>query len=481
MKNIKYSDIFSILLLIQAIWIIGLGISNSDIHNLISVDTTLIIFTFCCLLSFFLHFSTRANNPLVLTLIYHLIIYYFLRIISIQYFEYSTVFDRFSGIREYHVFEGVLILIASIASIFFGWYLAQITTNSKREVQNYDTLPFNRIYTIILFYGVSIGLKLLVNHTALSNYFIIDKFSVFLFEPTILFFPILIYFTITNFVQKKALVLFIFLFMFYLLYSVTYFGTRGDLIYLIESGFFILLASNKLSIKRSLFWSMIVILPLTIVIAVNLYVFATLQRQVILNQNVQSSNIMTQFIQEYSSINFSYFISHAAARIGSFDYTIEILANKNKYEDIFNFDYYSQAIVDNVLTPSYDVYDTPRVSQSLVFNYSDLNNSFKSRKFLSLEDSAHSDEITIIAEAHMLIGWASTVFFFLISFFITKIYNTNFKNNFKNVLIKSLILLFVSKAFHSFGLDWLLVDFVKYLFVLIPFYLIFFCHMRIAK
>ena len=480
MKNIKYSNIFSIILLIQGFWILGLNITNPKIHSIISEEITIIIFTLSCLLSMFLYFSKRANNPLLLILIYHLITYYFLRIISIQYFEYSSVFDRFSGLKTDDVFEGVIIIFFSIAAMFFGWYLAQISNSSKREVKYYDTLPFNRISSIIVFYGFSIGLRLLVNHTDLGNNSILNIFSAFLFEPLILFFPILVYFIFTNFAQKIASVVFLFLFLFYLLYSVTYIGTRGDLVYLIEVIFFILLASNKLSIKRSLFWPMIVILPLTIFIVLNLYVFATLQRQVISNQNVQSSNIITQFTERYSSIDISYFISHAAARIGSFDYTIEILANKDKYKNIFNIEYYSQAVVDNVLTPGYDIYDTPRVGQSLVFNYSDLNNGFQSRKFLSLENSAHSDEITIIAEVYALMGWASTLFFFVISFFITKIYNINSKINFKSILVKSVILLFVSKSFHSFGLDWILVDLVKYLLILVPVYLMFFCRVRIT-
>lgn len=154
-------------------------------------------------------------------------------------------------------------------------------------------------------------------------------------------------------------------------------------------------------------------------------------------------------------------------RIAFLDFAAEIIANQKQYGKVFRLDYYAKSIVDNVLTPGFDVFDTPKAANSLTFIYNKNGELKKSR----VSDFYQSDEFTIYGEFYALFGkWLSIVPLFFISFAFKRLYVTiTDKNLFFFYLKKAFMLYVFFTLLNSFGMDWLLFDVIGILFT----YLIF--------
>ena len=474
MGHISLNKIFSFIVFFQAVWMICLTYYPLNFGN---ASTLYLIFIAMTVLSLFLLFSRSADCPLLIILIYHLTFYYFLRIITLQYFEYSTVFNRFSGVENKDITDGCNIILISVLSILFGWFAAKPLNNTKKRTELKIVLP-RRIYPLILVYVTSVITKIVSHETGLGIGSYFELLFTFLLTPEILCIPILAYYVVTGFNNSLSLKCFLLAFVANFCFNILAFGVRGEIIYLVESLFFILLAAGKLKKIRFKFWSMLLFTSLVAFFAYSTYVFSTLQRANINDQNTSFSEKLENNFSNFKAIEGSYFLSHVFARVGSFDYTVEIIANKSRYDDIFNIKYYGQSVVDNIFSPGFDLFDTPRVAQSLRFNYGDANNGIKSRQFISQPGKNHSDELTIIGETYALMGLFSSAFLFLLSFILTRIYDSIQRPNFQTILLKSLILMFLSKGFHSFGIDWLLLDAIKYLSIFGVAYFVLFARIR---
>ena len=474
MGQISLNKIFSIIVFFQAVWIIWLTYYPLNFGN---ISTLYLISIAMAVLSLVLLFSRSADCPLLIVLVYHLTFYYFLRIITLEYFDYSTVFNRFSGIENKDISDGCNIILISVLSILFGWFAAKSLNNTKKRTE-LKIVPSSRIYPLISTYVASVITKIVIHETGLEMGSYFELIFTFLLTPEILYIPILAYYVLTGFNNSLSLKCFLLAFVANFCFNVLAFGVRGEIIYLIETLFFILLAAGKLKKIRFKFWPMLTFISLIAFFAYSTYVFSTLQRANINDQNRSFSEKLDDNVSNFKAIGNSYFLSHVFARVGSFDYTVEIIANKSRYDDIFNIKYYGQSVVDNILSPGFDLFDTPRVAQSLRFNYGDANNGIKSRQFISQPGKNHSDELTIIGETYALMGFFSSVFLFLLSFILTRIYDSINRPNFQTILLKSLILIFLSKGFHSFGIDWLLLDAIKYLTVFGVAYSVLFARIR---
>ena len=55
-------------------------------------------------------------------------------------------------------------------------------------------------------------------------------------------------------------------------------------------------------------------------------------------------------------------------RIGFLDFSLDMIANAASYSTIINLKYYLKSIVDNILTPGFDIYDVPSATHALDFN-----------------------------------------------------------------------------------------------------------------
>jgi hypothetical protein len=143
------------------------------------------------------------------------------------------------------------------------------------------------------------------------------------------------------------------------------------------------------------------------------------------------------------------------SRAGFFDYSAEIIAHRAEYASVFNMWSYAKSIVDNVLTPGFDVYDQPKAANALVFIYLDSGSPAKSR----VEESYQSDQFGIYGEFYALFGYASLPLLFFVAYLLKRIYvRVRSANPFVFVMKRIVVLTIFVKTLDSFGFDWTIVE-----------------------
>lgn len=145
------------------------------------------------------------------------------------------------------------------------------------------------------------------------------------------------------------------------------------------------------------------------------------------------------------------------SRAGFFDYVAEVVAHRTQYQAVVNFPAYSRSITDNLLTPGFDLFDQPKISNSLRFAYEDLG---RPSKIISA-DEYQSDQLGIYGEWYVLLGYASLPVFYLIGSLTKRIYASltdedPFLRTIKRVIVMTLFV----ETLNSFGFDWVIMDIV---------------------
>ena len=231
---------------------------------------------------------------------------------------------------------------------------------------------------------------------------------------------------------------------------------------MLEIVFFCLLASERLTISSRKLKSLIILVPIIGTLLIFLYIYASLVRTVSVG-NMEAADLPVTLLNVAKDGQIVNWLGRIASRVGSLDFTVELIANAEQYKHIFDVSFYSKAFLDNVLSPGFDYFDTPRVAQSMVFEYTNANNHQISKSYINNGGNPHSDEITIFGE---LYAFAGVLLFPLLVVFsaIIKLcfYQLSGRVAYGVVLKRVLFIYFMSKGLHSFGLDWLFVDAVKF-------------------
>ena len=244
-------------------------------------------------------------------------------------------------------------------------------------------------------------------------------------------------------------------------------GTRGDFVLLIELMFMVLLACDGFMVKKKNLYKILIFLPFLFFILVVSYKVTTMQR--VVHEHDETPKMERIVSNYYHAVanpkNMIKGLRHVFARAGFLDFSAETMANRHQYAHIFNINYYGRSIVDNLLMPGFDLYDTPKVGNALVFVHQNYNNKVPSKFFVNHSGLYHSDQIGIYGELYGLFALYSLPLFLIGSYFVGRIYfspNVS-SSDFRGALQRTIILYFCSRTFNSFGLDWSLSEFWPYL------------------
>jgi uncharacterized protein (UPF0333 family) len=140
-------------------------------------------------------------------------------------------------------------------------------------------------------------------------------------------------------------------------------------------------------------------------------------------------------------------------RIGLLDASVDFITNSELYKNIFDIQYYYKSIIDNVLTPGFDIFDVDKVGKVTAY----IRNGYgiPSKTFI-LSDMYQSDLLTVYGEYYALFGGFFALFFMSVSSYCFKkayvMINTN--NNFAFYFYRALILYFFYHWILSYGIDW---------------------------
>lgn len=411
----------------------------------------------------FLVYENRRNVPLLTILCFQLIFYYLMRVISLTFIPFSVVFNRYTITVE-DVNFGLFYIILSNLFIFAGIWMA---LNAKK-LRTYGEVLQNKsnVYKILGFFllVIILGRPNLLGIALLDRLF--DFIKLLFLNPSIILFIIIVFFT-HNFGRLTIIqrIIFAATFAGYIVYT-TLSGSRSAALVVFMYALFATLAGNKklvFQVKHLLLG--LIMVPVMIFV----FIFATDLRRYSATTDVsneQKLEVIKNSLSSNAWIEDEGSFGLIFDRIGFLDYATEIIAHKEQYSSIFNISYYIKSIVDNFLTPGFTVFDTPKVSNALVYKY--FNYGVPSLK--TVDEYYASDQVTMYGEYFALLGWGSLVAFILTGYFFQSTYlNFKYKTNMELFIKRALLINIFYVLINSFGLDWLLFDSIAFYLTFILF------------
>jgi hypothetical protein len=143
------------------------------------------------------------------------------------------------------------------------------------------------------------------------------------------------------------------------------------------------------------------------------------------------------------------------SRAGFFDYAAEVIAHREQYRSAINLSSYGKSIVDNILTPGFDVYDQPKISNALHFIYGAMGEPSKER---SSEDY-QSDQLGVYGEFYDLFGFACLPILCAGAYLLKRSYARLRSANPFGLMMKRVVVLFVfERMVDSYGIDWTMLE-----------------------
>jgi hypothetical protein len=144
-------------------------------------------------------------------------------------------------------------------------------------------------------------------------------------------------------------------------------------------------------------------------------------------------------------------------RIGYFDFTCEMVTNKRNLSQVINPLNEIRSIIDNALTPGFDLFDQARMSH-LVSKYYVYKRNIPKTKFMQL--NYQSDELTLFGESYLLLPLPINIFFvFLVGlvFRILWIQRGNM-SVLKRLIRRAIAIYLFEELLSSYGIDWFILD-----------------------
>jgi hypothetical protein len=413
----------------------------------------------------------ESADPFVIVLLYYVTTYYTLRVVTLAVFDMSDVFRRFPfGPQDTNY--ALSFIVACNASMLYGF----------RLMKKQASLPSYALWT----WGDARNVEVFLRHLLLvlsifvigsvtgafdwlSGQFQILRVLIFFLRPTTLFVLVGAYLVV--FYHEVPARYFVTFTSLYLLtvFDLIILGSRGQIIYFIEMLALLLIANGTSRIRRKWVFRGLMLTPFLLLVLVVTYNFATLQRSA--NAKAEETRLEVAADNFYGAItngeglsDLKSNVAHILSRVGFLDISAEIIAHEPQYRSVFSASYYAKSFVDNVLTPGFDYYDTPKIAYSLIFKHQDLNQGNPSKSYLLENNLYHSDQLGVYGEMYVLFGWYSLPLLFLFAYFLKWVYwNLCVAGNaYEEMVRKVVVLAFFVNIINSFGFDWVVVQTIPF-------------------
>jgi hypothetical protein len=407
----------------------------------------------------FLFLEKRRRDPFVILLCLQMVFYFLLRIVTLLNYSFSNVFTRFPFTAENLNYALVFIIIANLA-FYFG-----LTINGLRKStldQVIKAIPV-KTHLIVVLIGIGyffafyqrVGLGFLEGIMGMIQ-------SLFVNLGTILFMAIVFLFLFGKRIgQKTKTAVLGGIILMVVIQTLT--GSRSAILSIINYIIFAQLALyDSIKVKKKYLVFGVVLVPIMILIfAVSTFLRPRLENRG--NIGGETFEVLKEFdFTDAITDGSELVLKQVFDRIGFLDYCAETMSNSDKYAGIFNPWFYFKSIVDNILTPGFTVFDTPRASNATTFIYNKVGTPSLSK----VSEGYQSDEFTLYGEFYALFGkWFSLIPIFFLGFFFKRIYLNLSQNDIYLFYLKRAIILFVFySTLNSFGLDWILLDVIAIFF-----------------
>lgn len=421
----------------------------------IIINSCLIAFNLCIL-----SYLKKRNNPLLLILTFIVTLFYVFRIVTLNFTEFSNVFERWN-ISHSEFNSAFLYLLFAIILLAIGLSRGKdaVCLADKSRADKY--INKNRMKWLMIFVVAS----------AFSSYGIPGLSSIFslltqvFLNIQLIALLCLVYIIITykNLTTRDRLQ-FLAIFSIYIL-MFTLGGSRSAIVYVCIMIMIALLATISI-IKIKLKW-LILGGAIGLPVVCFFFLFATFIRQTnsiemsVYDKAQLVANLGSEIDNSVSNKDeaVKFMLSPIFDRVGFYDFATEVIVKSDTYSATIDAGQLLKSIADNVLSPFFDVFDTPKLANSFLFTYRNLGTP-SLKRFQREEVAYQSDQLTMFGEFFLLFGgWFSLIIYFPLGWLLKRfhIYLCNSSSVFS--YFKSSLLLYLFYLWiNSFGLDWLMFD-----------------------
>jgi hypothetical protein len=404
-----------------------------------------------------LWFERRHRDPLVILLSFSMTFYYSFRLLTLTLYPFSVVFERYTYDTSDSNFALTFIIVANVF-LYAGFYLGRFKGKLAIYAGNWKATSPMRVVFLIL---VVIIFAYFSGHYWTEDNVprVFNFLTIFVAQDIVLLMAMAYYFVFKQSLTKKVGFLIVAMILIDIVVH-TLLGSRSGIVDTIKNYIFVALAiGGCVQLGRKYFVVGLVFSPVLVVLLVGSFAISTYNRAFKGEGTLDVSRAFDLAMQSGSELSLEATLDEVvplvAARAGFFDFSAEIIAHKDEYASVINLSSYAKSIVDNLLTPGFDVYDQPKISNALQFVY----NGWGSPSKELVSESYQSDQLGLYGELYALFGYASLPFFLVIAFLMKKLYGRMTSENPFVLAMKRVVVLWVFvRTLDSYGFDWTLLE-----------------------
>jgi hypothetical protein len=411
----------------------------------------------------------RRRDPFVLLLALWMILYYQLRLFTLAALPFSIVFDRLS----YDVADSNFALMFILgANLFIYAGLSVVRFRGNLRVDIGDLQAKTPIGVAVLLLATIVFAYLRGAFWTADNVPRALNFVIGFFMPELVILMALVYLLLFHRSISRPFVWTIGGLIALEMLAHTLWGSRSAVMGLAQATLVAALAAlGTIQVRARTVALGAVLLPALLGVLIALFSIATYNR--VAREGAASLDVgqALTFAGEAREVLgddpiVDVLLPPIAARAGYFDFSAEVIANQEEYSAVINFPTYLRSLIDNLLTPGFDVFDQPMTANALRFIYYDQGQPSR-----AMADAFyHSDQICVYGEFYVLFGFAALPLLFLGAMAWKSFYvQLRHPNPFILGAARAVTLLVFVRVLDSFGTDWTITTMVPYLAALFLF------------
>jgi hypothetical protein len=461
-RNMKYKSLdFNDLLKGANLLVAGLLVytfSRMHGNEYVDAETIVLAILLCIETHLALLVERRRSNPFIILLAFSMIFYYLFRILTLTLYPFSVVFDRYPYDASDSNYALIFIVVANVF-LYAGFYIGRSNGNYASNSGQWKAgSPWRVVFLILAVIMFAYFGSNYWNAESVARVF--NFLTIFLSQNIIQLMALSYFFLFRKSLKKKVAVTIAVLIVIEMV-ARTLTGSRSAVVYAIQNYILVALAiGSRVQFRRIYFILGIVLFPVVVAVLVVTFAISTYNR---VYRDPMASLDVSRAVELAAESSSALSVESTlekvaplmAARAGFFDFSAEIIAHREEYISVINLSSYAKSIVDNILTPGFDVFDQPKISNALQFVYEGLGSPSKERA----AESYQSDQLGMYGEFYALFGYASLPLFFLVAYLLKRVYGGLRSGNPFVLTMKRVVVLFVFvKMLDSFGLDWIILD-----------------------
>ena len=412
-----------------------------------------------------LFLERRRRDPFVILFAFTMIFYFSLRLFTLALYSLLRCVERYSYGPADSNFALIFILVANLF-LYAGFFAVKFKGNAVVDASGWRARSATRV-SLLMLVSIVFSYVSAVYWSGDDQSRIASVLGIFI-SPQVIFLMALAYFILFRKSLSRPAAYSIAGLIAVELVAHTLSGSRSTITTLIQNIMLVVLAiSGCIRIKRGWFLLGSLLTPVLLVLLVGAFLLSTFNRAHKDREAGESSLSIGQALQLAgearkelgAETELDIILPPIFDRAGFFDYAAEIIAHREQYKEVFNMGEYGKSIVDNLLTPGFDVYDQPKIGNALQFVYEDMGTPSKEL----IAETYQSDQFDIHGELYALFGYASLPLFFLIAFGLKRIYvRVRSPSPFVLVMKRIVILAAFIKIVDSYGMDWTIIEMVPF-------------------